>query len=185
MPRKRILILFVICYLLFVPFLSPVFGQDLSCDLCGWCTTDIQNKPADWNKCMQCLFPTYASSLGIDTNYAGPRPIPDPEKAFYPSTPEVSNEVSKHWTVFGCLDTAPGGFVTQIYKIIIAIGSGFAFLAFVYGGFQVLTAGGDPTKVKAGKNIIMGAIFGILLIVFSLFFLRFIGFEIIKIPGFG
>ena len=163
--------------------LSVVNAQDASCDLCGWCGKETVNKTRDWENCMLCVFPAKAVKLQITPGkaFSRARPTPENTESYYPSTPEVS----KNWTVVGCLDTAPGGFVGQAYKIILAIGSGFAFLAFVYGGFVVLTAGGDPLKVTSGKNIIMGAIFGLLLIIFSVFLLRLIGFEIIKIPGFG
>lgn len=153
------------------------------CDLCGWCGLKYADKPKDWENCMKCLFPVRSARLPI------PYP-PEPTAykpwalltpAYYPNLPEVA----KSWTVFGCMDAGPGGFVSQVYKIIIALGSGFAFLAILYGGFQVLTAGGDPQKVASGKNTIMGAIFGVLLIVFSIFLLKLIGYEIIKIPGFG
>lgn len=166
---------FLLFFLLIVYFLlnTPVFAQQATsgCDLCGWCGTDSQNKPSDWVNCMNCLFPS--------TQITNPNTKPDPND-YYPSHAETS----KNWTIFGCLDTAPGGFITQIYKIIVSIGGGLALLAFIYGGFQVLTAGEDPQRVASGKNTIMGAVFGIILILFSVFLLRLIGFEIIKIPGF-
>lgn len=99
----------------------------------------------------------------------------------YPSYPETA----KNWTIIGCLDTAPGGFVTQIYKVIISISGGAALLAFIFGGFKVLTAGGDKQRVDSGKAMVMGALMGLLIIVFSVFLLKFIGFEIIKLPGFS
>ncbi len=67
----------------------------------------------------------------------------------------------------------------------MSVSSGLAFLALLYGGFLVLTAQGNPQQVNNGKNTIIGAIFGLLLVVFSVFFLRLIGLEIIKIPGFA
>lgn len=166
--------LFIFTGLLFVVFLFVTpkisYAQVQSCDLCGWCKSDA-SKPSDWENCMQCLFP----GTQIPTN--GSKPVIN---TFYPSHPEVA----KNWTVVGCLDTQTGGFVNQIYQLIIAFGSGFAFLAIVYGGFKVLTAGGDPIQIQAGKHIIYGAITGILLIVFSVFLLRIVGVDIIKLPGF-
>lgn len=175
---QKISVLFFLLLSLFVT--APVYSQDASCDYCGWCnpgTDRRQNKPRDWDNCVRCVYPTTYPKLNIASGQK-PNVTPGP---YYPSTPEVS----KNWTVFGCLDTAPGGFVSQIYQIIVSISAGFALLAFIYGGFTVLTSGGDPQRVRSGKNIIMGAIFGILLIVFSVFLLRLIGFEIIKIPGFA
>lgn len=178
MSKKTI---FIILLLLFLSNTPSSFAQIIdSCDLCGWCKVDntpTKGKPADWEKCMQCLFP----SKGIPNNYAGTKPAQDQNKPNYPSTPETE----KNWTVLGCLETKQGGFVTQIYKVIVSVGSGLALLAFIYGGFLVLTAGGDPLRVASGKHVIMGAISGLILIIFAIFILRFIGFEIIKIPGFG
>lgn len=180
------LILFLFSFLLTSAIINPhkSQAQNTSCDLCGWCGTESATKPQNWDQCARCIFPTMASNLGISNptnSYSGPKPTINPTNPYYPSTPETS----KNWTVFGCLDTAPGGFTFQIYRIIVSISSGFTLLAIIYGSFTILTAAGDPLKVKSGQNIITGAIFGILLIVFSVFFLRLIGFEIIKIPGFG
>ena len=165
-------------FAVFIP--NKSFAADMTvttCDLCGWCGTDQSKKPQDWNSCMQCLFPS------IPYNYISnpDKPKINPDYVFYPSHPEAA----KNWTVVGCLNTEAGGFVSQIYQLIIAFGSGFAFLAIVYGGFKVLTAGGDPIQIQAGKHIIYGAITGILLIVFSVFLLRIVGVDIIKLPGFG
>lgn len=162
-----IVLLFAFCIL----HLSKALAQDTSCDLCGWCGSEVADKPTDWENCMKCLFPSTRRP-------ADKKPSTN---EYYPSHPEAK----KNWTVVGCLDTAPGGFVIQIYKVIVSVAAGFALLAFIYGGFVVLTAGGSPEKVSGGKNIIMGAIFGLLLVLFSVFLLRLIGFEIIKIPGFG
>ncbi|MBI2029263.1 hypothetical protein HYT02_02525 [Candidatus Gottesmanbacteria bacterium] len=170
---SSIILLFI---LIFVTFsFDKVYAQTptpiQSCDLCGWCKPGT-TRPYDWPDCMQCLFPT--TTIPGD----GSKPLANTK---YPSHPETP----KQWTVFGCLDVGAGGFVNQIYKLIIAFGSGFAFLAIIYGGFKVLTASGDPIQVSAGKHIIMGAISGILLIIFSIFLLRLVGVEIIRLPGFG
>ncbi len=177
---------------------KEVFAQDVdsSCDLCGWCGPDVQRvedgktvvyKPREWNKCMQCLFPAFSQASGInDTPNDPTKPVYIPYPPITPSFKYPSHsEGSKNWTVFGCMDVAAGGFVSQLYQVLLSIGSGFAFLAFAVGGFTVLTAGGDLDKLKRGKSIIRGAAIGILLIVFSVFILRLIGVNIIKIPGFG
>ncbi len=89
------------------------------------------------------------------------------------------------YTALGCVDNNPSGFVQWILKNIIGLAGGIAFLLILYGGFQVLTSGGNPEKLNEGKDIIIAAMTGILLIVFSVVLLKIIGLDILQIPGFG
>ena len=76
----------------------------------------------------------------------------------------------------------------QINKIVnysTGIGGIIAFLLIVFGGFQIILSGGSPERVKAGKEMITSAIAGLLLIIFAVFILRLIGYDILNIPGFG
>jgi hypothetical protein len=89
------------------------------------------------------------------------------------------------WTALGCIQTDPTQFIGEILRIGIGIGGGIAFLLILFGGFQVLTSAGNPEHLNAGKELITSAITGLLIIIFSLFILRLIGFKIFAIPGFG
>jgi hypothetical protein len=89
------------------------------------------------------------------------------------------------WTALGCIQTDPQKFIGQILQIGVGIGGGIAFLLILFGGFQILMSAGNPEKLNAGKELITSAITGLLIIVFSLFILRLIGFNIFGIPGFG
>lgn len=89
------------------------------------------------------------------------------------------------WTALGCIQTDPKLFIGRILGISVGIGGGIAFLLILFGGFQILTSAGNPEKLNAGKELITSAITGLLIIVFSLFILRLIGFTIFGIPGFG
>jgi len=55
----------------------------------------------------------------------------------------------------------------------------------IFGGFQIILSGGNPDKIKAGKEIIVAALSGLLLIIFSVLILRIIGYNILGLPGFG
>jgi len=74
--------------------------------------------------------------------------------------------------------------VQKILTYSMGIGGIIAFLLIVFGGFQIILSAGNPEKIKAGKEIITSAIAGLLLIIFSVFILRLIGYDILKIPGF-
>ena len=89
------------------------------------------------------------------------------------------------WTALGCIPTNPQQFIGQILGIAIGIGGGIAFLLILFGGFQILMSAGNPEKLNAGKELVTSAITGLLIIIFSLFILRLIGFTIFQIPGFG
>lgn len=89
------------------------------------------------------------------------------------------------WTALGCVQTDPQKFIGQILGIAVGIGGGIAFLLILFGGFQILMSAGNPEKLNAGKELVTSAITGLLIIIFSLFILRLIGYNIFGIPGFG
>jgi len=93
--------------------------------------------------------------------------------------------IPKHYyTVLGCLSTVPGVFVQSSLKIVFALSGGIAFLSVLYGSVLVLTSSGDPKKLKNGKDTILYSLIGLFLIIFSVFLLRTVGYDILRIPGF-
>lgn len=89
-------------------------------------------------------------------------------------------------TAIGCIpfnDT--NAFVGFILGWAIGIGGGLAFLLMVYAGFMILTSQGNPERLKAGQELLTSALAGIIMLVFSVFILKFIGVDILKLPGFG
>ena len=88
-------------------------------------------------------------------------------------------------TALGCIPTEPENLVKWILKYAILMGGGIAFLLSVFGGVSIILAGGNPEKINAGKEIIGSALTGLLFIIFSVFLLRFIGYDILQLPGFS
>jgi hypothetical protein len=86
-------------------------------------------------------------------------------------------------TALGCFPTQPSAIIQWILKYAIMAAGSIGFLLMLYASFQMMTSAGDPEKLKAGQQLLSSAIIGILLIVFSLFILKFIGADILKIPG--
>lgn len=72
-----------------------------------------------------------------------------------------------------------------ILKWAIGVGGGIAFLLVVYSSFMIISSSGNPERLKAGQELLTSAIMGVILLVFSVFILRIIGVDILKIPGFG
>lgn len=88
-------------------------------------------------------------------------------------------------TAIGCINVeSPTEFVKSILGLAIGIGGGIAFLLMLFGAFQIMTSGGDPERLKAGKELIGSALAGLLMIIFSVFLLQLIGVQILQIPGF-
>jgi len=89
-------------------------------------------------------------------------------------------------TAIGCIPVdSQSGFIGFVLRWAIGIGGGIAFLLIVIAGFIVLTSGGNPQRLQAGKELLTSALSGLLLLIFSIFLLRLIGVDILKIPGFG
>lgn len=87
-------------------------------------------------------------------------------------------------TGLGCIPTQPDNLVRWLLKYAILMGGGIAFLLSVWGGITILLAAGNPEKINEGKEIIGSAITGLMFIILSVFLLRLIGFDILKLPGF-
>ena len=86
-------------------------------------------------------------------------------------------------TALGCFPTQPVDIIQWVLRYAIMFAGGIGFLLMLLGSLQIMTSSGDPEKLKSGQQILGSSIAGILLVVFSLFILRFIGVTILKIPG--
>lgn len=89
-------------------------------------------------------------------------------------------------TAIGCIpinDT--NAFVGFILRWAIGIGGGIAFLLIIYAGFMIMTSSGNPERLKAGQELLTSAIAGIIMLIFSIFILRVIGIDILKLGNFG
>lgn len=165
MPKRFILSLFIFCFLLFATALpslaqtstpSPSPTGQPTCDMCGWCNQEVNPTPPNHQLCQSCLYDT------------------------------TGTEIPKHYyTVIGCLSTEPQEFVKSLLGVVFSISGGIAFLAILGGSAIVLTSTGDPERLQFGKDMVTSSIFGLLLIIFSVFLLHFVGYDVLRIPGFG
>ena len=90
------------------------------------------------------------------------------------------------WTGIGCVDFTLSDF---IQNIIFGWGIGFAgvisLFCIMWSAFRMQFSRGDPAQIKASQERMTACITGLILIIFSVFILRFIGVNILRIPGFG
>ena len=109
------------------------------------------------------------------------------------STPREQVEESIECTINGKsgIDTAIGcipigntnDFLGFFLGWAIGIGGGIAFLLIVLAGFQISTSSGNPERLKAGQELLTSAVAGLIMLIFSVFILRVIGVDILKLPG--
>ena len=90
-------------------------------------------------------------------------------------------------TAIGCIHALgdQNAFLNDILRWAVGVGSGIAFLLIVYSGFMTMTAAGNPERLKAGQELLTSAIAGLILLIFSVFILRFIGIDILRLDKFG
>ena len=62
----------------------------------------------------------------------------------------------------------------NILNIVIRLAGIAVFIMLIIGGFQYLTAGGDPKKSQSAKNTLTYAILGLALLILAWFILKFI-----------
>ena len=86
-------------------------------------------------------------------------------------------------TAIGCIPIEEQGMIEFILKWAIGIAGGIAFILIIIASFQIMTSQGDPKRLQAGKELLSSAIMGLILLIFSVFILRVIGVNILKIPG--
>jgi hypothetical protein len=113
----------------------------------------------------------------------------DPCRHLSGSTYDSCNSCTQNgnaWTSLGCLPTSvPRGFGAWLLGRSIAIGGGIAFLLMIYAAFLIMTSQANPQKLQAGKELMTAAIVGLLMLVFSLFIIRFVIGTTLGLPVVG
>lgn len=85
-------------------------------------------------------------------------------------------------TAFGNIPTDPAGFASKFALLAIGVAGGVAFLLMIYGSFRLVFSNGDPEALQQGKQVIVAAVTGLIVVIFSVFILRLIGISILGLP---
>ena len=86
----------------------------------------------------------------------------------------------------GCIKTDIKQFIQEtLLGMGVGLAGGFALLCLIYAAFQMQSSQGNPEKLKKSQELITSCIMGLMLIIFSVFILRLIGVNILRIPGFS
>jgi hypothetical protein len=96
--------------------------------------------------------------------------------------PGGDNEIN---TAIGCIpiDDINPHFLFLL-KWTLGIIGGTSMFLLIFASLQIITSQGNPRKIAAGKELLIATISGILFLVFSIFLLKTIGYDIYKIPFF-
>lgn len=89
------------------------------------------------------------------------------------------------WSGIGCIQGSIDQFIGQtVFGLGIGLAGGFSLLCIIYAAFMMQSSEGNPEKLKKAQELITSCIMGLMLVIFSVFILRLIGVNILKIPGF-
>ena len=123
------------------------------------------------------------------TCHAGPQTPPTPSSTSVPGDTDVNGNCGTTGinTAIGCIHVlgTPEVFLGDVLRWAVGIGGGIAFLLILYAGFMIMTAAGNPERLKAGQELLTSAISGLILLIFSVFILKFIGVDILGLCNFG
>lgn len=89
------------------------------------------------------------------------------------------------WTAIGCIKRDPQIIIKKLITVGLQIGGGFTLITFLVAGFIFSTSQGSPERVKNAKEMMTASIMGLIFVIFSVSLLQFIGWSVLKIPGFG
>lgn len=88
-------------------------------------------------------------------------------------------------TAIGCFPSTPEGIVTAILRILISISGLVALVVIIASIVTLMLSADNPEKVKESYSKITYAVIGLILIILSVFILRFIGINILNLSHFN
>lgn len=86
-------------------------------------------------------------------------------------------------TGLGTISTDAAGFIRTGFGLLLAASGGVALLLIIRAGYKIMTSQGKPEAIQEGRDQIIAAIVGLILLIFAFVFLEVIGVGILRIPG--
>lgn len=159
-----------------------LFGQDLGGRTIKACESGVPSE-ADVNsptcKCINPITPAPSYLYALDSLCQRQNSVSERNSCL-----NCANQGGV-WTGLGCVYTDAKQFIEfTIFGWGIGLAGGFALLCIIYAAFIMQSSEGNPEKLKRAQEMITSCIMGLMLIIFSVFILRLIGVNILKIPGF-
>jgi hypothetical protein len=86
----------------------------------------------------------------------------------------------------GCVPGDLAGFISNfVLRIGIGIAGFISLMCIIYSSFLLQVSRGQPEMITKAREQITSCIIGLIMIIFSVFILRLIGVDILRIPGFS
>ncbi len=94
--------------------------------------------------------------------------------------------LGQFYSSLGCISLDLKSFISEtVLGLGISLGGLFALLCIIYSAFRMQVSRGNPEAIKKAQELLTSCIIGLILIIFSIFILRVIGVDILKIPFFS
>lgn len=92
-----------------------------------------------------------------------------------------------YWSALGCVQIQNWQeFISQnIFGLLVGIGGAASLLCIIYASFMIQISQGNAEKIQDARDLLTSCIIGFLVIIFSVFILRIIGYDILRLPGMG
>jgi hypothetical protein len=89
------------------------------------------------------------------------------------------------WTGLGCFSSDLSTIIRdKVFGWGIGLAGMISLFCILYAAFQIQTSSGNAEKVKKAQELLTSCIMGLMLIIFSVFILKLIGVNILRLPGF-
>ncbi len=129
-------------------------------------------------KGIRCELPNLADKQKIYPTTPPPPPPPCLDNLNPEGCPTFSTAVGK-------LGTKPEEFIKSLFAVLLSVSGGIAILLIMRAGYQMMTSQGEPQKLNNARDHLVAAIVGLIFLIFSFVILQIIGFDILRLPGFG
>src|ERR1035437_1271498 len=83
---------------------------------------------------------------------------------------DLTNKTPDQNTIF----LQAGNAISNVMNWVFVAAGFLAVIFVIYGGFTLLTSGGDSSKIESGKKMIMWAVVGIVIVAFAKFAVYFV-----------
>lgn len=155
----------------------------------------ITNTPLGYFMGKKCFIgePVIENNQCICKQLVDPTPVTNFEnvcKQAFKNKPEFLNKCETcirsggYYSAIGCVPINLSNFISQfLLGRLIGLAGVIALFCIIYSAFQMQTSQGNTEKIKKAQDMLVSCLLGLVLIIFSIFILKLIGVNILKIPG--
>lgn len=88
-----------------------------------------------------------------------------------------------YYSGLGCISFTSQSIFLFIFRLAISFAGFYAFLCILYSSYTIQTARGNADNITKARERLTSCIVGLILIIFSVFILVFIGIDVLGLPG--